>query len=316
LARTRIALARARTGTGSIDRDRAGAELAEAERTCRELGARALAAEAAAVRAELASREAPDLSVRTLGGFQVLRRGVPVPHSAWQSRKARDLVKILVARRGVPITRDHLSELLWPGVDPDRSAARLSVAMSTLRSVLDPQRVRPPDHYLASQGSSVWLRRNRLDIDVELFLAQANSALGGAAGAAGAVGALDALAQAEAAYTGDFCEEDRYADWATVLREEARAAYVAVTRRLAERYAHTADHETAARFLLRLLACEPYDEQAHLLLVSELDAAGRHGDARRMYRAYAARMAELDVEQAPYPDQPRGWTVRAGASAP
>jgi hypothetical protein len=35
-----------------------------------------------------------------------------------------------------------------------------------------------------------------------------------------------------------------------------------------------------------------------------------------MYRAYAARMAELDVEQAPYPDQPRGWTVRAGASAP
>lgn len=316
LARTRIALARARTGTGPTGQDRAGTDLAEAERICRELGARALAAEAAAVRAELASREAPELSVRTLGGFQVLRRGLPVPHGAWQSRKARELLKILVARRGVPITRDHLCELLWPEVDPDRSAARLSVAMSTLRSVLDPQRARPTDQYLASQGSSVWLRRNSLDIDVEVFLAQASAALGGAAGAAGAEGALDALAQAEAAYTGDFCEEDRYADWATVLREEARAAYVAVTRALAERHAGAADHETAARFLLRLLACEPYDEQAHLLLVRELDAAGRHGDARRMYRAYAARMAELDVEQAPYPDQPRGSAVRAGVAAP
>jgi DNA-binding SARP family transcriptional activator len=243
---------------------------------------------------------------------------VLVPHSAWQSRKARDLLKILIARREVPITRDQLCELLWPDVAADRAAARLSVALSTLRSVLDPQRVHPSDHYLASQGSSVWLRRSSLDIDVEAFLAQANAALGGVAGvtgAAGTPGAQDALAQAEAAYTGDFCAEDRYADWATVLREEARAAYVAVARALARRHAGVADHETAARFLLRLLACEPYDEQAYLLLVRELDAAGRHGDARRMYRAYAARMAELDVEQAPYPDEPRGGKVRSGAAA-
>jgi ATP/maltotriose-dependent transcriptional regulator MalT/DNA-binding SARP family transcriptional activator len=317
LARTRIALARIRAGIGSADRDRASADLAETEQICRELGARALTAEAAAARAELASRAAPDLSVRTLGGFQVFRRGVLVPHSAWQSRKARDLLKILIARREVPITRDQLCELLWPDVAADRAAARLSVALSTLRSVLDPQRVHPSDHYLASQGSSVWLRRSSLDIDVEAFLAQANAALGGVAGvtgAAGTPGAQDALAQAEAAYTGDFCAEDRYADWATVLREEARAAYVAVARALARRHAG-ADHETAARFLLRLLACEPYDEQAYLLLVRELDAAGRHGDARRMYRAYAARMAELDVEQAPYPDEPRGGKVRSGAAA-
>jgi ATP/maltotriose-dependent transcriptional regulator MalT/DNA-binding SARP family transcriptional activator len=318
LARTRIALARIRAGIGSADRDRASADLAETEQICRELGARALTAEAAAARAELASRAAPDLSVRTLGGFQVFRRGVLVPHSAWQSRKARDLLKILIARREVPITRDQLCELLWPDVAADRAAARLSVALSTLRSVLDPQRVHPSDHYLASQGSSVWLRRSSLDIDVEAFLAQANAALGGVAGvtgAAGTPGAQDALAQAEAAYTGDFCAEDRYADWATVLREEARAAYVAVARALARRHAGVADHETAARFLLRLLACEPYDEQAYLLLVRELDAAGRHGDARRMYRAYAARMAELDVEQAPYPDEPRGGKVRSGAAA-
>ncbi len=302
LARTRIALARARAF--GPDRARAGAALAETERVCRELGARALAAEAAAVRAELASLESPELTIRTLGGFRVLRRGVAVPHSVWQSRKARDLLKILVARRGVPIPREQLCDLLWPEVDPERSAGRLSVAMSTLRSVLDPDKRHETDHYLASAEGSAWLRREHLDIDVEQFLRRAAAALTGAE----ATG-TDQLAAAEAAYTGDFCEEDRYADWAAVLREEARVTYVSVARAVAQRHADGADHETAARYLLRLLACEPYDEQAHLLLVRELDAAGRHGDARRMYRAYAARMAELDVEQAPYPDQ-----TRAGAN--
>jgi len=318
LARTRIALARARLATG--DRIRAGADLAETERLCRELGARGLAAEAATLRAELTSQEAPDLSVRTLGGFRVLRRGVPVPHSAWQSRKARDLLKILVARRGVPIPREQLCELLWPDVDQERSAGRLSVAMSTLRSVLDPQKRHVTDRYLASMESAVWLRLENLDVDVEGFLSRANRALAATVGRSHGelTGAgLEALAAAEAAYTGDFCEEDRYADWATVLREEARAAYVSVARALAQRHAAGADHETAARYLLRLLACEPYDEQAHLLLVSELDAAGRHGDARRMYRAYSARMAELDVEQAPYPDQlGTGTALRPTLSPP
>ncbi len=43
------------------------------------------------------------------------------------------------------------------------------------------------------------------------------------------------LRAAEAAYSGDFLEEDVYADWAAGMREEARALYVRVARVLAER---------------------------------------------------------------------------------
>jgi DNA-binding SARP family transcriptional activator len=188
-----------------------------------------------------------------------------------------------------------LCDLLWPEVDQGRAANRLSVAVSTLRSVLDPERERPPDRYVVSGEGAIWLRRDQVDIDVETFLARAHGALN--------TMDIDDLRAAEAAYSGDFCEEDRYADWAGPLREQARAAYVAVTRALTQKHVTQGEHETAIRYLLRLLASEPYDERAHLALVRELDAAGRHGDARRMYRAYAARMAELDLEQAPYPDQ-------------
>jgi len=44
----------------------------------------------------------------------------------------------------------------------------------------------------------------------------------------------EALTEAEALYLGDFLEEERYEDWAVDLREQARAAYVAVARAVAE----------------------------------------------------------------------------------
>jgi hypothetical protein len=35
--------------------------------------------------------------------------------------------------------------------------------------------------------------------------------------------------------------------------------------------------------------------------VAALDRAGRHGEARRRFRAYCARMDEIGVESAPFP---------------
>ncbi len=292
LARTQLALIR----FGGADA--AARSIAQIEQDCRERGARALAAQAARTDGDRAAIPAPALTIRTLGGFQVLRSAVPIPHRAWQSRKARDLVKILITRSGTPVTREVLCELLWPAAEPTRASGRLSVAISTLRAVLDPEHALPADHYVASEEGMVWLRRQHMEIDVDSFLGQAGAALAGDVGE---------LAAAEAAYPGDFCEEDRYADWAQPLREEARAAYVSVVRALARQHRATGDHDTAARYLLRLLACEPYDEPASLALVRELDAAGRHGDARRMYRTYTARMGELALEPSPYPDQSDGW---------
>ena len=58
----------------------------------------------------------------------------------------------------------------------------------------------------------------------------------------------------------------------------------------------------AARYLLRVLAQDPYDERAHLHLVTALATAGRHGEARRMYRAYCDRMADIAVEPTAFPE--------------
>jgi ATP/maltotriose-dependent transcriptional regulator MalT/DNA-binding SARP family transcriptional activator len=307
LARTRLALARLdlarhepspRYGSTASGAEDVGARIAEIERTCRDIGARGLAAEAVALRSSTRdSSSGPEVAVRTLGGFHVLRRGVAVAQGAWQSRKARDLLKILVAHRGGPVSRGQLCEYLWPEVDPGRAGNRLSVAISTLRLVLDPVHESAADRYVASGQGAVWLRLDRVDVDVESFLRGAAAAL--------AHGDVEGLAAAEAVYAGEFCAEDRYADWADGLREETRSVFVSVERALAQHHAATAAHDAAVRHVHRLLACEPYDEQAYLLAVRELNAAGRHGDARRMYRSYVERMADLDIEPAAYPDDVR-----------
>ena len=48
---------------------------------------------------------AAPVQVRVLGRFEVVVAGRPVPLPAWRSRQARSLFKILVARRGRPVSR-------------------------------------------------------------------------------------------------------------------------------------------------------------------------------------------------------------------
>jgi ATP/maltotriose-dependent transcriptional regulator MalT/DNA-binding SARP family transcriptional activator len=266
----------------------------------RRLGARRLAEEAAQLLDEMRDRLRPAVFIGALGGLRVVVEGSPVAAAAWQSKKARDILKLLVARRGKPLHREVLLDLLWPDEDPKKTANRLSVALSVVRAVLDPDRVLPPDHYLEADRESVGLRLDHVSLDLELFHAAA------AAGFAAARGgnrerAQGFLEEAEAAYQGDFLEEDLYEDWAIPAREEARATYISVTRWLADQARATGKHDSAVRYLLRLLWRDPYDENAHLDLVRVAIAARRHGEARRLYSQYCARMEELGMEASPYP---------------
>ncbi len=273
--------------------DGLAAELAhETLRDCGvEMGARRPAGPLATVH-----RAAPLVSIRTLGVFQVMHDGVPVAKAVWQSRKARDLLKLLVTRRR-PVPRDELMELLWPGVDPSRSGNRLSVLLSTVRDVLAP--VRSGEGPVTTDGSAVWLDHTQVVVDVEDFLGRAGGALN--AHRRGESDALARLIAAEAAHTGDFLGDDPYQEWAEPLAEEVKVTYVALVRALASRLRETEDVDGAVRYLLRLLGVDPFDEEAHLDLVAVLSDAGRLGAARRRHHIYVRRMKELGVEPRPMP---------------
>ncbi|MDQ4104448.1 MAG: bacterial transcriptional activator domain-containing protein, partial [Actinomycetota bacterium] len=76
----------------------------------------------------------------------------------------------------------------------------------------------------------------------------------------------------------------------------------ALLRALATRLRETLDTDAVVRYTLRLLEQDPYDEQAHLTLVTVLHDAGRLGQARHHYHNYVHRMQEIDVPPRPMPN--------------
>jgi DNA-binding SARP family transcriptional activator len=242
----------------------------------------------------LASGGAHEIAVLALGRFAVVHAGEPVPLAAWQSRKARDLLKMLVARRGRPLTREAAAEAMWPDEAPEALGNRLSVALSTIRKVLDPQRRHPADYYVVSDARTIALRTDRVSIDLIEFLRITDRA--SELMAQGERGAAEGpLRRARQLYAGDFLEEDLYEDWAVEVREDARSRLLTVLRLLARLAADRDDDEATGQYLGQLLEREPYDEDAWLALVASQLRLRRHGEARRYYAAYARRMEELGV---------------------
>jgi DNA-binding SARP family transcriptional activator len=246
------------------------------------------------------ARSAPvPIAIQTLGGFVVVRDGSALSEADWQSRKARELLKILVSRRGRATPRELLMDTLWPDDPPDAVSNRLSVALSTLRSVLDPEKRHATDAFVQASRESIGLGRQTI-VDVEMFLREAEEGLA-LRGQGRSIAATDRLAYAESLYAGEFLDDDPYSEWAVPLREEARAAYIAIMRALAEDAAQRGEYETASRNYRRILVSDGYDESAHLGLSSCLASTGRHGEARRAYRAYVEAMDRIGVTPSSFP---------------
>jgi DNA-binding SARP family transcriptional activator len=241
---------------------------------------------------------ASSVSVRVLGSFEVRVNGREVPHAAWRSRQARSLLKILAAARGRPLTRDHLCEALWPDDLSDKTGHRLSVLLSAVRNVLDPDRRCASDHYLRTDLDAVRLDLRHVRLDLEELLRDAREA-DALARRGQQHRALELLAEVEAGYRGEAFEDEPYEQWAEIPREEARAAWSGATRLAARLARWSGQADLAVGHLVRLLSSDPYDADVHRTLVDLLLEAGRHGEARRRLELWAKAMHEIG---APHPD--------------
>ena len=250
------------------------------------------------------------LRVRVLGGFEVEVEGRPVPLAAWRSKQARTLIKILVARRGRPVRRSELCELLWPDDDPARTGHRLSVLLSVVRAVLDPQHLWSVDHYLRADLLGLSMDLTHVAVDAENLLSDA--AFGRQLITDGQPeSARTVLAEVDRQYRGPVFEEELSDGWATDLREEVRSVWLRTLRELADLSRAAGDWRQTATVLTRLLTADPYDEDAHHLLVRMMVRSRRHGEARRAFGRWVAAMREIG---APPPDPCVLGPGQAGAS--
>ena len=245
------------------------------------------------------SLQPPGIAVRVLGGFRVFRDGELLGASAWQSKKARTLLKVLIARRGRAVPKDVLMEILWSDEPIDALSNRLSVALATLRGVLDPDKRYASDHFVRSDGTAIALELSHVTVDNERFL----DAIAGLTGAE-THPTTHQLEVVERLYTGEFMAEDIYEDWSQPARDEVRTAYSDLLRRIVGEARANGEVDRALRAGLTLLDLDPWDESAYLEIISILQTNGRFGEAQRQYQRYSDRMSELGIEPRPLAARP------------
>ena len=266
--------------------------LDEATAIVQRLGARSLSDAIDDARRHLQRLDSTPVRIVTLGGFRVFHDGEPIPPTAWQSRKARDLLKLLVSRLGRPIPHEQVCEVLWPDEPADRRSSRLSVTLSTLRGVLDPP---APTMQTSSCRPTVTTCRST-------STTSSSTSLGSSATPSGRCRRRRRRSRrSQPPRTAIRASSSTTIRTPTGPSAHARRRGAVPPGRPAPRGAarRRGELERAGHLYLRLLQRDPYDEAAHLALVRVLDRAGHRGEARRAYRTYSARMDELDVEPPP-----------------
>lgn len=203
------------------------------------------------------------LSIGVLGEFTVKADGTPVVETAWRSRRASDLVKILALTPAHELHREQLIELLWPTLGADAGAANLRKAIHLARRAMGgPGAIR-------SRANSVALGDCWIDLDA--FLATAR-----AAERSGERGAYEAAADL---YAGDVLPGDRYEEWSEPARTLAAERFIDVLRG-AERWE-------------RVVELDPIDEEAQRALMRRHLEAGRRSDALRQFERFRVALREF-----------------------
>jgi len=213
-----------------------------------------------------------------LGSVSVRRNGAPVPLPYSLASQA---LMIVALRRRVPI--EELVELLWPDAEP-------GLGMRRLRNVL--WRIRTACGDLVTRDGALIRLDDAAVVDVDEFRRLAHRALTSETPASQA---SEAARAALGIYQGELLAAERYADWAAGPRESLSRLHIQLLELLLTE-AVGADHvQDAFGFVDRLIECDPYNEQHHLVLAELYAKTGNRQRALKVLEQAEAVLDELDL---------------------
>jgi DNA-binding SARP family transcriptional activator len=233
-----------------------------------------------------------EVSVHLLGPMSVVIDDVPVEE--WSSTRTRSLFGYLLTHRQPWPAREVLMEVFWPEKSPKASRNSLNVAIHGLRSMLReakdvPVIIYSGGTYRLHPDVHLWLDVEEFDKLVERGQLHEN------------VGETD---QATAAYDfatglyrGEFLADDPYDDWAALIRERMRLAYLDTLGRLSSLHFNAWRYAASANLCQRIIEQDPCREDAYRRLMRCYSRQGQPHLALIQYRACVRTLeSELGVE--------------------
>ncbi len=150
------------------------------------------------------------LRVYTLGEFSIIKSGSPVKFSGKAQQRPLDLLRIIISYGGKGISKDRISESLWPDAEGDQAHRSFATTLHRLRKLIGKDMVSLSDGKLSLNWKKVWvdlnefeklLNRAAIGNDIEITYRDVESAL--------------------SLYNGNFLDEEDHS-WVISRREQLR----------------------------------------------------------------------------------------------
>ena len=215
------------------------------------------------------------LRVKVLGGFELVRDGLPMRFSGKTQQRPLDLLKLVVALGGEDVDSQQVTAALWPDADGAAAKTSFDTALFRLRKLLDvEQAITLAGGKLSLSTAIVWTDVRALEAAVEA--AQCFSGLTGAALSAAAARLIDA-------YPGALLGEDG-APWVAKPRDALRARFTRTLTGLGEELERRGEWPGAIDIYRRALEADNLAELFYRGLMRSLAAHGEQADALNVYR--------------------------------
>ncbi|BDI29302.1 hypothetical protein CCAX7_13530 [Capsulimonas corticalis] len=194
----------------------------------------------------------------------------------FQTQKTAALLAYLAFYPNRRHLREELVDLLWPDAESEAGRHRLSQALVSLRSQLEPDGV-PKNSILRADRQTVGL-----DTSVVTDTAEFEAALFSSKNQTGAEAAVR-LERAVTLYQGDLLP-GYYEDWIITERQRLLDMATGASRRLVAHYEEINQFERALDYARRGLEIDPISEDLHVDLIRVLAASGQRAAAQRHFR--------------------------------
>ncbi|RIK38769.1 MAG: hypothetical protein DCC55_20105 [Chloroflexi bacterium] len=228
-----------------------------------------------------------NLELTLLGAPEVRLAGEPV--TGFRSKKAQALLFYL-AVTGHPHTRPALAGLLWGEFAESQARVNLNKTLSNLRELVG-------DHLLVDRDTVAFQLESAHELDVPQFVTAATAAL--------AERERMALIKVADSYRGDFLagfyidDAPAFETWMLHERARLREQVLQVLYAVVDQAAAHGDLAQALDYTRRILALEPWREEAHRWLMLLLAQNGERSAALNQYGVCRQILAdELAVEPA------------------
>ncbi|TMD62270.1 MAG: hypothetical protein E6I87_00110 [Chloroflexi bacterium] len=246
---------------------------------------------------ERPTQRADALQVLFLGAFEVRMGGVRISDRAWRTTKAKELFAMLVLERDRAHPREELVERLWTESDSASGQSNLTFTIHALRLALSSVGVRDNEFLtIAPDGALQISLPVSAQFDIDLFRGSLRRARD-ARRAGRKEESAQLLRAAVAIHRGELVLDLEDA-WLEEHRERITREFLGAARELAELELELGDAGDAVRPLQRLLEREPYDEEAHRMLMRAYHESGETDAALRHYQSLEA-LLRRDLQAEP-----------------